>query len=411
MQAQRTRQFTVESGPYQHNRLAQRHEDVKIETEHFVQTVVKPHAEAIRRMGAIPDEVIRALGTAGWFGLLIPRKFGGRGLDCLARILNVEYMTRGCPDVGAVLQIGQLGTGTLIEFGSPAQQAKWLPLMATGERLCTISITEEQSGSHILGMQTTYEDRGDTFVLSGEKWFIGNCPISNLHVVFALDQNQKKLSAFIVEGERPGVDNTMRHKTIGLRAFPFGRLKLDEVEIPRANLIGTIGQGQDIAHRIISHHGRPSLTGLALGIHHRIYDLAYSYSGYRELYGKNLRALPEIRQKIFEIYERFELCRQAAYEAADLDSAGEKSYRALSMAKYLNSERAFESAMIATDIFGARAGLPEYEIGQLMLDAMMTRPPSGTGDVQKRRIMEHLFEEKTPAWEMDEDENRLAQVG
>ena len=402
--------FVVTAAPYQNSTIAQRHDDLCAESERFVQTTIKPHVDAIRRMGAIPGDVIRALGTNKWFGLAIPRDYGGRGLDCLARILSVQHITRGCPDVGAVLQIGQLGTGGLIEYGSGAQKEKWLPLLATGKRLCTIAITEEHSGSHILGMNTTYDERAGRFVLNGEKWFIGNCPIANLHVVYAREKSGKRMSAFIVEGERDGVDNTMQHRTIGLRAFPFGRLILDQVEIPKENVLGQLGQGQEIAHRIVSHYGRPSLTALALGIHHRIYDVAFSYAGQRELYGSAIRSLPEIRSKIFEIYQRFETCRQVAYEAAQLDSTGAKSYRALALAKYVNAERAFESAMIATDVFGARAGLPEYEVGQLLLDAMMTRPPSGTGDVQRRRVVEHLFEEKTPPWELSRNEG-LAQVG
>jgi len=412
MQSKKNKQFVVSAAPYQANSTAQRHAEICAETESFAETVVKPHVDAIRRIGGLPDEIIRELGARKWFGLLIPREYGGRGQDCLARILNVQYVTRVCPDVGAVLQIGQLGTGGIIEFGSTEQKNKWLPLLATGERLCTIAITEELSGSHILGMSTTYEEKNGGYVLNGEKWFIGNCPISNLHVVYAREKTGKRLSAFIVEGERPGVDNTMRHRTIGLRAFPFGRLKLTDVEVPRENMLGAPGQGQSIAHRIISHHGRPSLTALALGIHHRIYDVAFSYAGYRELYGKSINALPDIRTKIFEIYQRFETCRQVAYEAAHLDSTGGKSYRALALAKYVNGERVFESAMIATDVFGARAGLPEYEAGQLLLDAMMTRPPSGTGDVQRHRVLEHLIDEKVPSWESDGPEaGGFAQVG
>lgn len=400
------------AAPCMNNSIAMRHHAIRQESEEFVQSEIKPFLTAIRRQGQMPPEVIDSLRRSGFFGLLIPKEFGGRGLDCLARILNVEYVARGCPDVGAVLQIGQLGTGSLIEFADEAQRKRWLPQLASGERICTIAITEEQSGSHVLGMNTTYVDHGDHFVLNGEKCFIGNCPISNLHVVYAREENGKKLSAFIVEGERPGVDNGGRQETAGLRAFPFGRLRLTDVTIPRENLLGRLGQGREIAYRVIAHHGRPSLTALALGIHHRILDLVYAFSARRELYGRSIRAIPDVRFKVFDIYQRYEVCRQSAYEAAHLESIGAKSFRALALAKYLNGEYVCQSALVAADMLGARAGIPEYDIAQLTLDAMMTRPPSGTGDVQRRRILEDFFGEKIPPWEVgDIDTVSLGSLG
>lgn len=376
-----------------------RHAEIQEESQEFADTVLKSNFEKIRGSSPhMPDKVVAGLAANGWFGLLIPKEYGGRGLDCLARILNVQYVTRGCPDAGAVLQIAQLGTGSFIEYGSEQQKRTWLPLLATGERIATIAITEEHSGSHILGMSTTYEERDGVFILEGEKSFIGNCPISNLHVVYAREKEGKRLSAFIVEGERSGVDNTNQIKTEGLRAFPFGKLKLNGVKVPRGNVLGELGQGQEIAYRIIAHHGRPSLTALALGIHHRILDLSYAFSENRKLYGKSIRAIPDVKFKLFDIYQRFEMCRLSAYEAAHLEGIGGESFRALSWAKYINGENVCQSAVVAADIFGARAGIAEFEIGQLTLDAMMTRPPSGTGDVQRKRILEDIFSDQTKAW-------------
>ena len=342
----------------------------------------------------MPTSLLTSLKNTGWFGILIERKYGGMGLNCLARVVNIQYLARGCPDIGAVLQIAQLGTASILEFGSREQKLKWLPLMATGNRICTIAITEEQSGSHLLGMKTTYEDVGSCYKINGEKCFIGNCSIANLHVVFAKSKHNRKIRAFIVEGEREGVDNTESHNQIGLRAFPFGKLKLNDVEVPKQNVLGSTDDGLKQAHYVISYHGRPSLTALALGIHHRILDLAYSFSKQRRLYGKTISELPSVREKIFQIYLRFEQSRQLAYEAAQQMSQEKNAYRALSLAKYLCGENACIVANYATDIFGARAGLPEFEIAQLGLDAMMTRPPSGTGDVQKKRILDEVFKEK-----------------
>lgn len=191
-------------------------------------------------------------------------------------------------------------------------------------------------------------------MLNGEKCFIGNCGIANLHVVYTRKKGEKHLSGFIIEGEAEGVDNTVRHDHAGLRAFPFGKLRLKNVFVPQENLLGREDEGLKIAYHVIGHHGRPSLTGLALGIHLHILDLAYSFACQRKLYGKPIFELPDVRGKFFEIYVRFEQNRQSAYDAAHRASIGDLfTYRSLAIAKYLSGEHNCQSANIAAEIFGA----------------------------------------------------------
>ncbi len=372
--------------------MTERCRDIELATVDFCESCIRPFVQEIRETGEISADLLTDLKETGWLGLLISRHYGGLGGDCLSRIVNVQYLARECPDLGAILQIAQLGTGSILEFGSEKQKLRWLPALASGERICTIAITEEHSGSHVLGMNTTYEETDRGFLLNGSKCFIGNCGIADLHVVYARKKGDKELSGFIVEGEREGVDNSEEHNHLGLRAFPFGRLGLTDVEIPRRNLLGRQGEGLRHAYYVIGHHGRSSLTALALGIHHRILDLTYTFARDRELYGKSIAELPDVRSKVFEIYSTFEQSRQAAYDAANRMSLGEDgAYRHLALAKYLSGDFVCNAANTAAEIFGARVGLPEFEIAQLTLDAMMTRPPSGTGDVQKKRIMDDFF--------------------
>ncbi|WP_374832147.1 acyl-CoA dehydrogenase family protein [Paenochrobactrum pullorum] len=372
--------------------LAERWEKLQEETMRFCVTHVRNQLLEIRTNSSIPSVLLEKLKLTGWFGLLIPKHYGGLGGDCLARVINVEHVTRECPDLGAILQIAQLGTGSILEFGSEKQKQKWLPAMVWGDRICTIAITEEHSGSHVNGMNTFYKETAGGYILNGSKCFIGNCSIANLHVVYARKKGTDRLSAFIVEGERAGVDNTEAHNHQGLKAFPFGRLHLRNVFVPRENILGPKGDGLRLAYYVIGHHGRPSLTALALGIHLRILDIAFSFARGRKLYGKPISELPDVRNKIFDVYMRYEQSRQVAYDAAHRMSIGQNSaYRHLAMAKFLSGDHVCHSANIAAEIFGARVGLPEFEIAQLTLDAMMTRPPSGTGDVQKMRIMDDFF--------------------
>lgn len=137
---------SIEYAPIQSNLLGRRCEDVRLETLDFCETRVRPELCGIARDHKIPDHLLEDLKRTGWFGLLIGRQYGGQGRDCLARVINVEHLARECPDLGAILQIAQLGTGSILEFGSEEQKRKWLPALACGDRICTIAITESHSG-------------------------------------------------------------------------------------------------------------------------------------------------------------------------------------------------------------------------------------------------------------------------
>lgn len=105
-----------------------------------------------------------------------------------------------------------------------------------------------------------------------------------------------------------------------------------------------------------------------------------------------------MRNKIFQIYQLYETSRQVSYKAAFSESTGKPSFRSFALAKQIDGDNCCHAALVASEIFGARAGLPEFEIGQLLLDAIMTRPPSGTGDVQRKRVLESLLDERIPPW-------------
>jgi alkylation response protein AidB-like acyl-CoA dehydrogenase len=331
-------------------------------------------------------------------GVMIPRALGGLGLDCLSRLHSVVEATRLSPEIGAFLQIAQLGNATLLDFGNEAQRRNWLPRLASGERICTLCITEEESGSNLAGCTTRYRRTGSGFVLNGEKWMIGNAPVADAHVVLARDEDSANLSMFLVDSTAGGVDNDRAHASRGLRGFPFGGVKLTEAAVPLENLIGQPGQGQQLAHQVIGRHGRLSLTGLALGIHQRIFDVVCDFASQRRLYGNPLSELPDVRTRIFQIFSNLEQARSVALRAADEERRSGRSGVLLALAKHVNSDLACKSALLGMEVFGGRANLEEFEIGQLLLDATMTLAPSGTPDILKKRIVEDVLGERPIRW-------------
>ena len=350
----------------------------------------------------IPVRARSLLSETKLIGVMVPKSYGGLGLDCLVRLHCIVETARLSPDVGAFLQIAQLGTAALLDFGTECQRQQWLPLFATGRYVCTLAITEEDSGSHLAACSTRYRQTDQGFVLSGEKWMIGNAPIADMHAVLAREEQGSVMSVFLVDGRSDGVDGERAQETRGLRKFPFGAVKLTDVKVPFENLIGRLGDGQQIAHQIIARHGRLSLTGLALGIHQRIFDSVCDFARRRRLYDKPLVDLPDVRTRLFQIYSNLEQARSIAYRAADAERNNGKSGALLALAKQVNSDLACKSALIGIEVFGGRANLKEMEIGQLLLDAVMTLAPSGTSDVLKRRILEDVLSERLIRWVVSE---------
>ena len=348
--------------------------------------------------GNLPSAVRDLLAETKLIGAMIPQTYGGLGLDCSVRLDIIVETARLSPEVGAFLQIAQLGTAMLLDFGTDAQRREWLPRLASGERICTLAITEEDSGSHISACSTRYHRTHSGFVLNGEKWMIGNAPIADIHAVFARDELTGEMSVFLVDGKASGVDSDRAQATRGLRNFPFGAVKLTDAYVPFENVIGRLGEGQNLAHQVIARHGRLSLTGLALGIHQRIFETVCDFAQQRQLYGKPLSDLPDVRTRIFHIFSNLEQARSVVFRAVDVERNNGNSGVLLALAKQVNSELACKSALLGMEVFGGRANLQEMEIGQLLLDATMTLAPSGTSDILKKRILEDVLNERPIRW-------------
>ncbi len=266
------------------NLLSKRHAEVVQEVRSAMAELVTPHVDDIERDAEIPSEVYDFMANAGWYGVAIPKEYGGRGDGHLARALMIEEAARACGAVGGALQTAILGTAMVQYFGNTQQKQKWLPRFATGESVISICVTEPGSGSHILGMKTTAKRDGDDYILNGTKCWIANSHIANVHgVVARTGDGSKGLTAFLVEGDRLGVRPGEANDNTGLRGFNIGEVIFEDCRIPASNMIGIEGQGAAIAHRSITCYGKPNLTSVALGVHQAILDTAIDYRPHRKV--------------------------------------------------------------------------------------------------------------------------------
>ncbi|MGW6425150.1 acyl-CoA dehydrogenase family protein [Nocardia sp. NPDC055053] len=337
------------------------------------------------------EDVKRLLESLGWTGAGFAAHWGGRGMGTLARVVAIEEAALLNPALGASLSAASLGTGLLVEFGDSAQRARWLPSLAAGADVMTICMTEPDSGSHLLGMGTIARRSGDGWVLNGRKWFIGNSHIATLHGVIARTgspQNSRALSAFVVETTRPGCAAGVEHDLAGLPGFSIGEIVFEDCWIPSENLVGAPGQGLTMAHTVVTRHGKANIGAVALGIAAAALERAQNYVTSRNLYGRAIADLDSVQARLSDMYAALYTARLTLYHAAAMLDAGVEHDVGLIVGKLLASDTAVRSAIAATELMGARGNDQTFGVVQLLQDALMTQAPSGTADVNRKRLAE-----------------------
>lgn len=380
--------------------VSERHESVREEVRRFAEERVRPRVAEMERTRLVDHELSTLIARQGWIGVTIPSSFGGMGLGHLGKTIIVEELARVSGAMGAMAQASQLGVAKILHFGSPEQQWRWLPRIASGDCLPTIAVTESHSGGHVLGMTGSAVREGGEYVLNGRKVFVGNSHVGHLHgVVLRTGKGSRGLSAFLVEADRPGCRLEPLEPVMGLHGFSFGEVVFENCRVPMENRLGDEGQGLEVAYSSSVLYGRPNLTAVALGIHRAIVEDTMAFCSERNLYGKPLADIASIALKLGDMQSRLMTARLAAYHAVSLLDRGLPCDAELMNAKLINVESALDSARAAMEIFAARGLHTSYRIERYLRDAFHILPPAGTSDIQRRRLAEvALGTEKGRQW-------------
>lgn len=327
----------------------------------FAETKIAPKVPEMEQVGEVLDEVVQDLAEAEMMAITIPEAYGGLGLGYVARLIALEEIGRISSATAMMLQIFGLGIEPIVSFGSEEQKQKFLPGLASGERLATVGVTEPTGGSDPKGGRTIYKKDGEDYLLSGRKCFITNSHIADTLTVLAKDEEDENiLSAFVVEKGMPGFKPGHKEHKVGMRGCNTGELVFDECRIPAANLIGGEGKGMRVAMSAISQVGRGGMVGVSLGLHTACLEEAVKFAKERELYGRPISKLQTIQNKIADIRIELEAGRLLGYRAAALQDQGARAGNEFALAKYFTTEAAQRAAKIAADIHGGYGCLNEY---------------------------------------------------
>jgi alkylation response protein AidB-like acyl-CoA dehydrogenase len=352
----------------------------------FAETVVAAKVPEMEETAQVSDAVVQGLGEAEMMALTIPEEYGGLGLGYTTRLIALEEIGRISVATAMMLQVFALGIEPIILFGTQEQKKRYLPGLATGERLATVAVTEPGGGSDPACSRTAYFRDGDDYVLNGRKCFITNSHIADTITVMARDgesDDPRAFSSFIVEKGMEGFRPTHEEHKVGMRGCNTGELAFEECRVPRENLLGPEGKGMRVAMSAIGMVGRGGMVGCALGLHTACLEISLKYASERILYGKPISNLQTIQNKLAEMKIDLEAGRLLGYRAAAMQDQGLQSSNEFAVAKYFATEAAQRAAKIAVDIHGGYGCMAEFDVSRYYRDAAVLGPSAGTSDIMK----------------------------
>jgi len=360
----------------------------------FVQSEVKPHAREWDEKGEFPWEVVRKLGPLGLMGIAVPEEYGGAGLGSLATAVVVEEIARHDGSLAlTVASHNGLGTGHLLRFGSDAQKRRYLPGLASGQKLAAWGLTEPGSGSDAAGMTTTAVRRGSGWVLNGAKTFITQGTVGDVFVVLAKTDaalRQRGITAFVLEKGLKGFTQRAIHAKLGMRSSDTAELHLEDVEVPDESRVGAVNEGFTNTLQILA-RGRITIGALALGLARGALEEARAYAKERKAFGKPIAELEAIAFMIADMATDVAASRLLVHRAAALCDAGQPFAKEAAMAKLFASEAAMRATTRAVQIHGGYGYTREFPVERYFRDAKLTEIGEGTSEVQRIVISREIL--------------------
>lgn len=360
----------------------------------FAANEVKPLAADIDEQERFPMETVEKMKKIGFFGISVPKQYGGQGGTNQIYTMAVEELSRACATTGVIVSAHtSLCVAPILENGTEEQKMKYLPKLASGEWLGAFGLTEPNAGTDAAMQQTTAVLDGDEWVLNGNKIFITNAGYAHVYVIFAMTDKSlgtKGISAFIVEKDTPGFTFGKKEKKMGIRGSATCELIFENCRIPKGNLLGKEGKGFPIAMKTLD-GGRIGIASQALGIAQGAMDETIRYTKERKQFGKTIAAFQNTQFQMAELETKVQAARLLVRSAAYKKDNGIPYSADAAMAKLFAAQTAMEVTTKAVQFHGGYGYTREYPVERMMRDAKITEIYEGTSEVQRMVIAGKLF--------------------
>ena len=399
-----------------HPYLNQDHLDLQAQVRQFALNSIVPVARELDETARFPWDNVRAMAERGWLGIPVPREFSGMGRDDLAYILVVEELARH--DASHAITVSAhttLATSPILEFGTEAQKARFLPFLASGQVLGGFGLTEPDAGSDSSGTRTRAVRAPGGYRISGSKVFITHAGVGEIFVITAVTgpgTGSRGISSFIVckpttdraeagrvgIGHRPqlpytaGLSAGAREDKLGWRASDTRQLFLEDAFVGEDQRLGREGRGFRNFMTTLD-AGRIGIAALSLGIAQGALDVALAYTTRRRQFKRPVWDFQDVQFSLAGLAAEIEAARILTYHAAWLKQRGSPFGKQAAMAKLVASELAARSARTAVQSLGGVGYTSEYPVERMMRDAKACEIGEGTSEIQKIVIGRHLQKE------------------
>lgn len=375
--------------------LSEEHRMIRETVRQFAEREIRPLARELDEKETFSPELTRKMGELGLFGIYLPEKYGGQGMDYLAYIIAVEEIARVDGSQAATLAAhNSLGVGPLYYYGNEEQKMKYLPMLCTGEALWAFGLTEPDAGSDSRGSKTRATLENGEWVINGSKIFITNGSADNsmgatVQAITGEKQGKKEFTTILVDKDTPGFTRQTMHGKMMWRASDTSQLFFDDCRVPESNLLGKVGEGSKIMLSTLD-SGRLSIAAMGLGCAQGAYELALNYAKERKQFGQPISKFQAIAFKLADMAMKIELARNLLYKACWLKDTNQPFGMESAMAKLYCSEIAKEVADEAVQIHGGYGLMKDYEIERFYRDQRLLQIGEGTSEIQRLVISRYI---------------------
>ncbi len=359
----------------------------------FALEKIRPYTREMDEQAKFRREIIDQFFQLGLMGIEIPEEYGGQGGSFFQAVLAVEALSTVDPSAGVIVDVqNTIVNNAILRWGTEGQKRKYLPRLAA-DTVGSYALSEAGSGSDAFALATRAEDRGDHFLITGQKLWITNAAEAGIFLLFANanpDAGYKGITAFLIEREFPGFRVGKKEDKLGIRASSTCELILESCRAPRENVLGGVGNGYKVAIETLN-EGRIAIGAQMLGLAEGALEHAMAYAKQRKQFGKPIAEFQAVQFELARMATDIEAARLLVYNAARLKDSGARFVTEAAMAKYFASLVAERTASQAIEIHGGVGFTKDYPVEKLYRDAKIGTIYEGTSNMQLATIAKQLL--------------------
>ncbi|MEA2491604.1 MAG: short-chain 2-methylacyl-CoA dehydrogenase [Acidobacteriota bacterium] len=357
---------------------------------------IRPLVHKMDHDAQMDKDLIQSFFDLGIMGIETPEQYGGAGSSFFNAVLVVEELSHVDASCGVLVDVqNTLVNNAIIRWGNEDQRSKYLAMLAR-DTVGAYALSEAGSGSDAFALALKAEDRGDQWVLNGQKLWITNAAEAGVFIVFANaspEAGYKGITAFLVERDFPGFKVGKKEDKTGIRASSTCELIFEDCPVPKENVLGEVGKGYKIAIETLN-EGRIGIGAQMIGVARGALEHAIAYSKERKQFGKPIAEFQGIQFQIAQAATELEAARLLVYNAARLKDAGKPFVKEAAMAKLYSSQVAERITSVAVEIFGGNGYTKEYPVEKFWRDSKIGKIYEGTSNMQLATIAKTVLTDR-----------------